>query len=182
MIFTVGIYFINNDTGVQTSIYQCENRVKTIYNTSTGEPTSKTILSTTEVVKMTSFTLPDDFGYILSYGGSHQNLDINIDDYRTKKQPYTLAPLLKTDNLQNRIVIVCDFPESIMNTLYPNGADENTSYTLFEIEQESYTRRRNQLLFEVLRQMCMGDYIGSDSNLILLWWILFCYPRRRNEL
>ena len=166
MIFTVGIYFINNDTGTQTPIYQCENRVKTTYNKNTGEPTSKTILSTTEVVRMTSFTLPDDFGYILSYGGSHQNLDINVDDYRTKKQPYTLAPLLKTDNLQNRIVIVCDFPESIMNTLYPNGADENTNYTLFQIEQEIPIPGEESPSYyvEVFQAMCMGDYIGSDSN------------------
>ena len=166
MIFTVGIYFINNDTGTQTPIYQCENRVKTTYNKNTGEPTSKTILSTTEVVRMTSFTLPDDFGYILSYGGSHQNLDINVDDYRTKKQPYTLAPLLKTDNLQNRIVIACDFPESIMNTLYPNGADENTMYTLFDITKEYYLPGEEYptCYVEAFYTTCMGDYVGENSN------------------
>ena len=166
MIFTVGIYFINNDTGTQTPIYQCENRVKTTYNKNTGEPISKTILSTTEVAKMTSFTLPDDFGYILSYGGSHQNLDINVDDYRTKKQPYTLEPLLKTDDLQNRMVIVCDFPESIMDTLYPNGADENTMYTLFDITKEYYLPGEEYptCYVEAFYTTCMGDYVGEDSN------------------
>lgn len=161
MIFTVGIYFINNDTGTQTPIYQCNNRVKTTRNTSTGEVISKQILSTTEVVKLTSFTFPNDFGYILSYGGSFQGLDLQVDNYRTRQQPYTLAPLASTDNLQNRIVLVSSFPESIMNTLYPNGPDESTEYALFMVD---HTWGDYNEWYETLQAVCYPNTIGHDSN------------------
>ena len=161
--FIAGLYFYDS-AGTETALYECVNRVKIVYD-SQGNPTY-TLLSTDEQVKRETFTLPNDFGYVLSYGGSYQYLDINVDDYRVPKQPYTLAPLLKTDNLQNQIVIVCDFPESIMNTLYPNGADENTSYTLFEIEQEIPVPGQEYPSYyvEAFHAMCMGDYVGQDSQ------------------
>lgn len=161
MIYTVGIYFINNDTNVQTPIYQCNNRVKTTRNTSTGEVISKQILSTTEVVKLTSFTFPNDFGYILAYGGSFQGLDLQVDNYRTRQQPYTLAPLTTSDNLQNRIVLVSNFPESIMTTLYPNGADESTEYTLFLADQQI---GEYDYWYEQFHAVCYPNVIGYDSS------------------
>lgn len=161
MVFTVGIYFINNDTGTQTPIYQCDNRVKITYNQSTGQVQSKQILSTTEVVKLTSFTFPNDFGYILSYGGSMQGLDLQVDNYRTQQQPYTLTSLTTSDNLQNRMVLISSFPESIMNTLYPNGADESTSYALFMADQQI---GEQEYWYETLQAVCYPNTIGYDSN------------------
>jgi hypothetical protein len=163
MRFIAGLYFYDN-AGNETVLYKCVNRVKIVYD-SQGNPTY-TLLSTDEQVKRETFTLPNDFGYVLSYGGSNQGLEINVDDYRVSKQPYTLAPLLKTDNLQNRIVIVCDFPESIINILYPNGANENVSYTLFEVQQEIPVPGEEYPSYyaETFHAVCEGDYVGQDSQ------------------
>ena len=156
--FTVGLYFYDS-AGNETILYKCVSTVGLAGS-------SATILSVHELNKVEFFTLPDDFGYVMSYGGSYQNLYINVDDYRTRKQPYILEPLLKTDDLQNRMVIVCDFPESIMDTLYPNGADENTMYTLFDITKEYYLPGEEYptCYVEAFYTTCMGDYIGEDSN------------------
>lgn len=165
-IFTAGLYVYKNDTLYDT-LYKCDTRVKTTWNSS-GEP-SYQILSVNETIKKTSFTFPSDFGWILSYGGSQQqmhglgsNLDMQVDDFEISKKPYHLESLKATDDLKNSYVLVSSFPDNFENTLYPSGPNTSLEYTLYE--EDYWNEQTYESAYERLYAVCYGTYNGYDPS------------------
>ena len=165
-IFTSGLYVYKNDTLYDT-LYKCDTRIKTTWDSS-GNPNYQ-VLSINETIKKTSFTFPNDFGWILSYGGSQQqihgfnsNLDIQVDDFDILKKPYHLESLSTTDDLKNSYIIVSSFPKNFDNVLYPSGPDTSLEYTLYE--EEYLNEQTSEYAYERLCAICSGTYIGDDPN------------------
>lgn len=138
-VFTFSLEVYNNNTLIDT-LYQCNTKVKMTYD-SDGNVTGKTIQSTTENIKKTSYTLGSSFDWMAYGEPSNKNVVIYTDIF-TQKKDYTLEPLEYTDNLKKLYTLVFNIPKDFEGKVFPQGKPNISYYNyLLSIEvntEESY--------------------------------------------
>lgn len=156
-------------------IYQCDVQTKEVTNMETYERTL-TVQSTKEITRLTTITLPSDFGNIISYGGTFLNVTPQVDGNDVEKRPYTLGNLSASDNIGYGITLFAQFPTNIDKTWFPsppaynpeNGFCElGDEYTLFSVEYE-YTAPGDEwptsILYHYSAQMfANGDWLEENN-------------------
>lgn len=134
-VFTFSLQVYNNNKLIDT-LYQCDTKVRITYNSS-GNATGKTIQSTTENIKKTSYTLGNNFDW-MAYGEPSKKNVIIYTDIFTEKKDYALEPLEYTDDLKNSYTLIFNIPRDFEGRVFPQGKP-NTSYYnyLFSIEKNT---------------------------------------------
>ena len=129
----------------EEKVYECVTTVKMTYNTSTGQQTSQEIQSVQENVRKEYITLPDNFGTLITYGGTALGITPQIDGSKVTKREYTLSTLSKTDKIgSNGLLLMPEFPINIDKTWFPTAPAANeygnvqldSKYTLLNISKE----------------------------------------------
>lgn len=138
-VFTFSLEVYNNNTLIDT-LYQCNTKVKMTYD-SDGNVTGKTIQSTTENIKKTSYTLGSSFDWMAYGEPSNKNVVIYTDIF-TQKKDYALEPLEYTDNLKKLYTLVFNIPKDFEGKVFPQGKPNISYYNyLLSVEvntEESY--------------------------------------------
>lgn len=137
----IELFNTNRTDASATIIYQCDVRTKMIFGES---GMTNTVLSTQEITRQTSITLPSDFGNIVSYGGTMLNVIPQVDGNDIEKRPYTLASLTASDNIGYGLTLFAQFPTNIDKIWFPNPpsagdygiVELGSEYTLFSVEYE----------------------------------------------
>lgn len=126
------------------TIYKTTTRIKTTYG-SGGNPTQE-IQSQTEDIRKKEITLPSDIGTFVSTT-SNMGITFQVDDLRVSTKSYSLQSLQGTDNLQNKMILISDFPTNIDKVWFPSLPSMNeygqfdipSQYTLFSGEKDFTT-------------------------------------------
>lgn len=123
------------------TIYKTTTRIKTTFG-SGGNPTQE-IQSQTEDIRKKETTLPSDIGTFVSTT-SNMGITFQVDDLRISTKSYSLQSLQGTDNLQNKMILISDFPTNIDKVWFPSLPPMNeygqfnipSQYTLFSGEKD----------------------------------------------
>lgn len=131
--FSLQVYKSNE---LADTLYQCNTKVRITYDNN-GNVTGKTIQSTTESIKKTSYTLESSFDW-MAYG-EHSNKDVIIyTDIFTQKKDYALEPLEYTDDLKNLYTLVFNIPKDFEGRMFPHGKPNISYYNyLFFVEKNT---------------------------------------------
>ena len=146
-IYSIEIYGRGSDgyfTESVDTIYKTTTRIKTTYG-SGGNPTQQ-IQSQTEDIRKKEITLPSDIGTFVSIT-SNMGITFQVDDLRISTKSYSLQSLQGTDNLQNKMILISDFPTNIDKVWFPSLPSMNeygqfnipSQYTLFSGEKDFTT-------------------------------------------
>lgn len=135
-IYSIEIYKLTSEGWIGDTvdtIYKSTTRIKTTYS---GSGATSEIQSQTEDIRKTETTLPSDIGVFVS-AVSNRGITFQVDDLRISTKTYSLQSLQGTDNLQNKMIFVSDFPTNIDKVWFPSppSIDE---YGRFDIP-EQYT-------------------------------------------
>lgn len=129
----------------EEKVYECVTTVKMTYNTSTGQQTSQEVQSIQEKIRKEYVTLPDNFGTLITYGGTALGITPQVDGSKVTKRGYTLSALSKTDKINsNGLLLMPEFPINIDKTWFPTAPAANeygnveldSKYTLLNISKE----------------------------------------------
>ena len=101
----------------EEKVYECVTTVKMTYNTSTGQQTSQEVQSIQEKIRKEYVTLPDNFGTLITYGGTALGITPQIDGSKVTKRGYTLSALFTSDKINsNGLLLMPQFPINIDKT------------------------------------------------------------------
>lgn len=169
----IELFNTNRTDASATMIYQCDVCTKVTFGES---GMINTVLSSQEVTRQTSITLPSDFGNVISYGGTFLNVIPQVDGNDVEKRPYTLGNLSTSDNIGYGITLFAQFPTNIDKTWFPSPPSYNPDngfceigdeYTLFSVEYE-YTEPGEEyptmILYSYSAQMfANGDWLEENN-------------------
>lgn len=134
-VFTSYLRVYSNNELIDT-LYQCDTKVRITYD-SNGNTTGKTIQSTTENIKKTSYTFSSDFDWVSCNENSQKGIILYTDIF-TKKKDYTLELLDYTDDLKNVYTLVFNIPEDFEGKVFPQGKPNTDYYNyLFSIQKNT---------------------------------------------
>ena len=129
----------------EEKVYECVTTVKMTYDTSTGQQTSQEVQSIQEKVRKEYVTLPDNFGTLITYGGTALGITPQVDGSKITKRNYTLSALSTSDKINsNGLLLMPEFPINIDKTWFPTAPTANeygnvemdSKYTLLNISKE----------------------------------------------
>lgn len=170
----IELFNTNRTDASATIIYQCDVRTKMIFGDS---GMTNTVLSTQEITRQTSITLPSDFGNIVSYGGTMLNVIPQVDGNDIEKRPYTLAPLTASDNIGYGLTLFAEFPTNIDKIWFPNPpsagdygiVELGSEYTLFSVEYE-YTAPGDEYPTRIGYNYSANLYEDGETNYDTYEW------------
>lgn len=134
-VFTFSLQVYKGNELADT-LYQCNTKVRITYDNN-GNVTGKTIQSTTESIKKTSYTLESSFDW-MAYGEPSNKDVIIYTDIFTQKKDYALEPLEYTDDLKNLYTLVFNIPKDFEGKIFPHGKPNISYYNyLFFVEKNT---------------------------------------------